>query len=549
MQTLYIADFPLPGERDATWRSAEATVSGWTEGRLGLDLGPEASEGTNPDLGTFGRSLAMAGADGSRLRLWNTRKVDPARPLWAYDVTAWLWSAPDAGPADVTLRVRLAAHALHGLVAELPELPAAPGLVRDVLDTHEVLGDGRRLGHPWSVGVVDVPDLFALLTDGGRRRPVLVLTPSPATGKPLVEPTRTARRLAGLAHVAVLNDRSVSAALLELLGSAHLSAFGGAARLFWPGFSIADDRGAHPLWLPERLARGGPLRFADLLFARLGRLSALTLGPPELESRLRREAEAATRARAAAASDLLTTRYNEALRELEAAKATAVVGSSAEESAGEEWFAEYEKTLEELEQTASERDDLQIEVDQLQERLRVADGNIRAMALASIAGPRQSLPAEEEELETEEEPDSVRHAVELAASSCPHLEFLPEAFSSAGASEFKRPRQVLDDLRALERVAGLWARDELGAGGFEAALVEAGVSGFRSGISSTAQTQYAKDYERDRDGSVIMLGPHIARGVGAPAAIMRIYWYVDADSKVLVVGHVGRKLRDDSNPG
>jgi len=29
---------------------------------------------------------------------------------------------------------------------------------------------------------------------------------------------------------------------------------------------------------------------------------------------------------------------------------------------------------------------------------------------------------------------------------------------------------------------------------------------------------------------------------------MRIYWYDDQDERVLVVGHVGEKLRDDSNP-
>jgi len=27
-----------------------------------------------------------------------------------------------------------------------------------------------------------------------------------------------------------------------------------------------------------------------------------------------------------------------------------------------------------------------------------------------------------------------------------------------------------------------------------------------------------------------------------------IYWYADEDERIFVVGHVGEKLRDDSNP-
>lgn len=549
MQTLYIADLALPGEPGAAWLAGEAAVSEWTEGRLGLQLDADATERSNPDLGTLGRSMSMASADGSRLRIWNTRTVDPGRPLWAYDVTAWLWDDRAAAVTGVTLRVRLAAHALHGFVAELPSVPAAPGLVRGVLDTLAVVGDGQRLGHPRLLGAADVPDLVSLLTDERRRRPVLVLTSAPATGAPQIDPTRTARRLAGLAHVVVLADRAATAALVGMLGSAELSVFGGAARLYWPGLKTTDHRSAHPLWLPERLTRGGAGRFADLLFARLGRLSALTLGPPELEARLRREADAAQRTQAAEALSLLSAQHSAALRDLEAARAQPAASPATEDEIGEEWFEELERTQDELERTAAERDELQEVVERLEEANRIAQDNIRAMAVATASAERRTAQADEDELESVQEPESVGHAVELAAAVCPHLEFLPEAHSSAAASEFKRPQQVLDDLRALDRVADAWARGQLGGGGFEGALVEAGVSGFRSGISVTAQTQYATDYERTYQGAKIMLGPHIARGVGAPSAIMRIYWYADTEARVLVVGHVGRKLRDDSNPG
>lgn len=73
-------------------------------------------------------------------------------------------------------------------------------------------------------------------------------------------------------------------------------------------------------------------------------------------------------------------------------------------------------------------------------------------------------------------------------------------------------------------------------------------SNFRSGISQTAATQYGGDYTIAYGGKFVQMGPHLCRGgVGAPPTILRIYWYKDDVNKKLVVGHVGRKLRDDSN--
>ena len=76
------------------------------------------------------------------------------------------------------------------------------------------------------------------------------------------------------------------------------------------------------------------------------------------------------------------------------------------------------------------------------------------------------------------------------------------------------------------------------------AAPEYGLSGYRPGISQTAATTYAADYIRRYGDREIMLGPHLARRVGPANQIMRIYWYVDAAERVVVVGHVGAHLRD-----
>lgn len=134
-----------------------------------------------------------------------------------------------------------------------------------------------------------------------------------------------------------------------------------------------------------------------------------------------------------------------------------------------------------------------------------------------------------------------------AQAACQYLVFLPEAFSSASASQYKRPVQVLDDLLALDRVAGAWQRGELSCD-FKSACANEGLTGYRNGISQTARQKYEGDYRRQYEGELVMLGLHLGRGVGAVTEILRIYWYADPEERVFVVGHVGEKLRDDSNP-
>ncbi|MFZ2504087.1 MAG: hypothetical protein WAW88_15620, partial [Nocardioides sp.] len=362
----------------------------------------------------------------------------------------------------------------------------------------------------------------------------------------VIDPTRTAERLAGLAHVVTLGGRPASHALTDALGGSELSVFGGAARLYWPGMHLGGRRTDHPLWLPERLQQGGRNRFAAVLFARLGRLSALTLGPPELEARLRRQAQVDQRAEAAERLAALTRQTNEAMRELDLLRAEPPVLVVPDDDQAEYYFAQWEETNDELERVASERNELQEENEGLQRQLDVALENIKTMAIATASSDHGDAEDEEEHL-PDPAPDTVLDAVKQAAALCTQLEILPEAYTSARGSEYPAPQRVLEDLLALDKVARDWSRNALPSGGFEEAFIQANISCFRSGISSTARQQYGKDYERSYKGETIMLGPHLARGVGAVTTILRIYWYLDAETRTFVVGHVGCKLRDESN--
>ena len=68
-------------------------------------------------------------------------------------------------------------------------------------------------------------------------------------------------------------------------------------------------------------------------------------------------------------------------------------------------------------------------------------------------------------------------------------------------------------------------------------------------VTPASRAGERRQYTVSYNGTSVQMGPHLCRGgVGAPPTILRIYWYKDDATKKLVVGHVGRKLRDESNP-
>jgi hypothetical protein len=345
------------------------------------------------------------------------------------------------------------------------------------------------------------------------------------------DPAQLARRLTGAAHV-VSVDPEATYRISDAL-SPRLSAFGGAVRLYWPGFSEESNPLAHPLWTP----RSGLVRPADIvdeLTARVGRAAALTFGVPSLELELRRESTQR------ALEDARRRRQAQA-KEREAASTRG--GLTAEE------FREFSRELHESEKRCAESEErvLELETELEDERKRAGDLEELNRQAWALVGQQQNSSQNGSEVPTSyTEPTSVREAVDSAAETAKHVIFTQSALESADESQFSKPLQVLEDLLLLDKVAGEWASGVM-RGDFRQAF-EGRHGQFRGGISQTAATEYRKDYEVTYNGETVMLGPHLCRGgVGAPSTILRIYWYKDDSTKKLVVGHVGRKLRDVSN--
>jgi hypothetical protein len=213
----------------------------------------------------------------------------------------------------------------------------------------------------------------------------------------------------------------------------------------------------------------------------------------------------------------------------------------------DEWLRAHEATLAELEQVREHRDELLRETERLEadaERQRQAIAELSA-ALGGAAGEEAEAAAAEA---GDEEPTSVLEAVRIGRETLTHLKFTESADESAADSPFRRPQEILDVLRKLDRLAELYADPA----GFGASLLQAATEqglNWRTGVSELARHRWRNAYTTSYDGHALELGPHIAIGSGSGAGfVARIYLHVADGSggvpRGIYVGHVGRHLPD-----
>jgi hypothetical protein len=101
---------------------------------------------------------------------------------------------------------------------------------------------------------------------------VILISPDPQ-GRPLVDASLWARKLSPLAFVFVAEDDAATRAFEATLGSKRLACWGGAIRVYRPGFSLTDEPLKHYYFLPpeidRKVAQLGQVGFADQMVARL----------------------------------------------------------------------------------------------------------------------------------------------------------------------------------------------------------------------------------------------------------------------------------------
>lgn len=243
----------MPGDDpSAIARRAVAEVLKWAQRRAGGQLPAEAWDGRSFEFFSGGRNSSAVRLQTGASDIWAIRADDPDKTVpervWTTEVVLGLLPGE---PAKFGARLLVSTPE-----AELPIEPHTPGFVLQVAAKCRLMAGSQPVSST-PVDFIDGDDPDALidhLLDPGRVLPTVVLTlPDAASAAgPLIHAESLARAVLGLAHVVIAHPTACWG-LTERFGK-RLSVFGGAARVYLPGFDDGADPYRHRLILAGELA-------------------------------------------------------------------------------------------------------------------------------------------------------------------------------------------------------------------------------------------------------------------------------------------------------
>jgi cell division protein FtsB len=242
----------LPGDNSATVaNSAIEEVLRWAQRRCGGQLPPEAWEHKSFDYLSGGRNSSCVHLQSGTSDLWTIRADDPdktvAERVWTTEVVVGL--LPDQ-PAKFSAR----------LLVSTPEVdlkiePHTPGFVQQVVENCGLISGQKLLSVAPSVHETeaDVEEFIDYLIEPSRKLPIFVVTlaENEQTAHPTIDTAALSRAMLGIGQVALLHP-AATWRLTERFGR-FKSVFGGAARVYLPGFSDDADPYIHRLVLANQL--------------------------------------------------------------------------------------------------------------------------------------------------------------------------------------------------------------------------------------------------------------------------------------------------------
>lgn len=509
MRRIYTSLLELADASSAAPRVARALTKRWV-GRTYGGWPEHAPERWQPEPGVTvrWRLLDHPQRDDEAFELVWTRPHAQDPTLWRR-ATVQITTTADAGRVLILEQLESADPKVRAAPAERVRPPA---LVSEIVTDVECVDGGWRVSarpHRVDGSRADALDAFVR---GDRRLPVVLVAPN-AHGDVLADVPRFAADLVALAHVVVLDGPNAVAALDAELGSGRGAPPGG-MRLLWPSWRSSDPPGHHPAWRAEEVAgpEGPRPRVAEIVSDLVLDAATLRVEGDPLVERLARSRD--------------TVDLQERRTELESLR-TAVLDDRA---AAEELITEYQSEL-----SRSDEQVYLLEADLEREReLRVrfeqgyltlaTGGTDPGLGAAGVATPTNG---------------NLSAVVQRAKALRSHLVILPEAERSAAEWRYDRVDLVEADLAKLDSVAARWASGALQVD-FGTACRDQGLDWVRD-VSASAKQKYAEDYRRSYLGRPIMLGPHFRRD---GRQLVRVYCFLDEDERRVVVGHVGRHLRD-----
>ncbi|MFM7124518.1 MAG: hypothetical protein ACKOXW_04465 [Actinomycetes bacterium] len=200
-----------------------------------------------------------------------------------------------------------------------------------------------------------------------------------------------------------------------------------------------------------------------------------------------------------------------------------------------------------LEEVEAERDEF---AELLEEKEVEAEGLSTEVALlrgrlAELTSLTVDLDAELARARPDRVLRTVLDAVNRARTECKHLEFLPTAFTTANELQGPNPRQVLQDLKALDNAVANWRRDVFPIAGLQSYLRDSAGLDFAPRISEDTHHRHGEWYSALYKNKQIHIGAHLRRGKNR--TLIRIYMYVDTAEKSIVIAKIVRHGPDSTS--
>ena len=200
-----------------------------------------------------------------------------------------------------------------------------------------------------------------------------------------------------------------------------------------------------------------------------------------------------------------------------------------------------------LEEVEAERDEFaelleekEVEAEELSTEVALLRGRLAELTVLTV-----DLDAELARARPDRVLRTVLDAVNRARSECKHLEFLPTAFTTANELQGPNPRQVLQDLKALDNAVANWRRDVFPIAGLQSYLRDSAGLDFAPRISEDTHHRHGEWYSALHKNKQIHIGAHLRRGKNR--TLIRIYMHVDAAEKSIVIAKIVRHGPDSTS--
>jgi hypothetical protein len=241
--------------KDATTAAiaAAAVPVTWKWATEGLKTAPESWTDGELNDGVVNVTALHAGDEQRDLYHIAVRRADDWDAALTWRTTVDLMCGPEQVECGVAVDLDMPTQRIAPSPLQPPLLALLQELVRrgGRAGTQRVSRDARTV-----MGADGVESLVSrTLSDDGRQLPVLLFTSvKEKDGTYLPEgtdPSLVARELCGIAHVYMVPRAEDTHRLTRRLGS--LTAYDGAIRIYWPGFTDSDPPPRHPLFVRRRL--------------------------------------------------------------------------------------------------------------------------------------------------------------------------------------------------------------------------------------------------------------------------------------------------------